>query len=163
MVSEKQSAAARITARAMGLANRTHGLTRSHEHRAWINMRVRCRDRSNKRYGGRGITFCARWDGPRGFENFYGDMGPRPKGMTLERKNNDGNYTPSNCKWATPKEQRKNQKPFDEKYKKVLRSRLAEIRTRKHQQKASLYGHHSWWHVRRKIKNPDCKLCQEAS
>lgn len=58
------------------------------------------------RYGGKGITVCARWLGPVGFENFLFDMGDRPDGMTLDRyPNRVGNYEPGNCRWATYKEQ----------------------------------------------------------
>jgi|GEM_PF-2042297 len=77
-------------------------------YRAWINMRRRCqdpKDKSYQRYSSRGITVCARWQE---FENFLADMGERPDGMTLERKDNDKGYSPDNCIWATKKAQVRN-------------------------------------------------------
>lgn len=77
----------------------------------WLTMRQRCRNPKAKgfrNYGGRGITVCDRWDD---FETFVEDMGEKPPGTTLDRIDNDGNYEPSNCRWATAKEQLKNKRP----------------------------------------------------
>lgn len=86
-----------------------HGLSRSSEYAIWAQMKHRCYNPNNpayKRYGGRGIQVCERWRDS--FIAFYKDMGLRPEGLTLERRDNDGNYESSNCKWVTMKEQRRN-------------------------------------------------------
>lgn len=84
-----------------------HGMSRTTTYRIWSAMKHRCQ--INLRYVEQGITVCARWRHPRhGFENFLADMGPRPPGKTLERKNNARGYTPGNCVWATPAEQNRN-------------------------------------------------------
>lgn len=72
-------------------------------------MKERClnpKHKAYKAYGGRGITVCKRW---LVFENFLEDMGERPEGKTLDRKDNDKGYTKSNCRWATKEEQYDNQ------------------------------------------------------
>jgi hypothetical protein len=79
---------------------------------SWCAMKQRCSTLAHSsfsRYGGRGITVCARWKDS--FENFLADMGERPPGKTLDRIDGDGNYEPGNCRWATPKEQTANRRP----------------------------------------------------
>jgi hypothetical protein len=81
----------------------------------YASMKKRCYCKTNAAYhsyGGRGITVCDRWLMPRGigFRNFVSDMGPRPDGMTLERKDNNLAYGPGNCIWATMKDQGNNRR-----------------------------------------------------
>lgn len=79
--------------------------------RSWVHMRQRClcpTDRKYPDYGGRGIGVCSEW--LESFEAFLRDMGERPPGTTLDRIDNDGNYEPGNCRWATPVEQGRNKR-----------------------------------------------------
>ncbi len=90
-----------------GAINGTHTRT----YKSWVHMKDRClnpRNKSYKDYGGRGISICGRW--LNNFPAFMEDMGEKPAGLMLERKNNNGNYEPSNCRWATRKEQNSNKR-----------------------------------------------------
>lgn len=98
----------------IGFRNERHGYTGTRTYVSWQGMRNRCENPSNadyENYGGRGIEVCDRWTV---FENFVADMGDRPARKSLDRIDNNGNYEPANCRWATASEQRRNQRKRSE-------------------------------------------------
>ena len=93
--------------------NKTHGMTKTPEYRAWRGIKDRCFRPSSHRfynYGARGISMYPEW--VESFEKFYAHIGPRPgHGYSIDRINNDGHYEPGNVRWATAKEQAGNRRP----------------------------------------------------
>jgi hypothetical protein len=96
----------------LGAARRTHGCSKAVEYHSWLGMVARCENPSNRKwpdYGGRGITVCERWRSD--FTAFLSDIGMKPTPEhTLDRIDVNGNYEPSNCRWATPLQQSQNRR-----------------------------------------------------
>jgi hypothetical protein len=93
--------------------SRKHGeaVARTPEYRTWVSMHERCRNPDRADYGGRGISVCERW---KSYDNFLAEMGRRPSKLhSLDRyPDNDGDYEPGNCRWATKKQQVDNRRKF---------------------------------------------------
>jgi hypothetical protein len=103
-----------IAAATSTISSRKHGhrrgKKRTRTYRSWMNMRARCNNpnaEAYRYYGAQGIKVCPRWNS---FENFLADMGERPEGRTIDRKDPFGWYTPKNCRWATREMQNANRR-----------------------------------------------------
>jgi hypothetical protein len=109
--------------RSCGCLQRKHGMSKTPEYVSYRDAKHRCRKtwrQDYPRYGGRGIEF--RFDS---FNQFYAELGPRPAGMTLDRIDNNGHYETGNVRWATPTQQRANQRPANRQHLKGRRHATA--------------------------------------
>lgn len=100
----------RETSRDVGYSSKTHGMTGTSIYAIWRGMLARCNnpnEPSYRHYGGRGIRVCDRW---LEFDAFLADMGDRPATLSLDRRDNNGNYEPGNCRWATMTQQGRNRR-----------------------------------------------------
>ncbi len=103
----------RGTTKSCGCLYSTHGMKGTRTYISFVSMKDRCLNPNStgyKYWGGRGIKICDRWLGKNGFQNFLADMGERPIGKSLDRKNNDKDYCKSNCRYATSKQQNNNRR-----------------------------------------------------
>lgn len=137
------------------------------EYSPWKNMKARCYNTKTKQYkdyGGRGIVVCDRWRND--FLAFLEDIGPRPsKAHSIHRIDNDGNYDPSNCKWATRKEQafrRRNTRYIEYKGKKLTLLEIRQLIPREQQAEISDYAladriFNAKWDVMKALTKPECQ------
>lgn len=110
LVNERTRSCGCLRREQLARLSRTHGMSESRAYHIWCGMWTRCTNAATKdwkNYGGRGISVCSRWEH---FENFLLDMGEPPDATSIDRIDNDGNYEPTNCRWATAKQQQSNRR-----------------------------------------------------